>query len=676
MKKRTRIALFITLLATPFSLVAAQDGISFDRYHSPEEVVAYLEGISQVHSGFTRLHRLSSSPGGREVAMLELGPEITAEDRSVPAVFVAANMEGTIPISTEAALQLIQEIIAKPEIRQDKTWYVLPSGNPDAAAAFFSQPLRVDSRNGRPHNDDLDDQTDEDGFEDLNDDGIISSMRVRDPEGEWIPIEGQDRLMKRADSFKGEKGIYKLYAEGIDNDEDGEYNEDPPGGVNIGINFPHLFKAHTATGGPWAGSEDESYNLIRFIMEHREIGLVFTLGDTNSCLVPPKGGRRGEADLDKIRIPERIGERFGVDTSRTYSMDEIIELMQPYVPAGMQLTESMVASFLGLGAVVNPLPDDLNFYKELSEQYKEYLKEKGLDKKRLESADARDGSFELWAYYHLGVPSFSLDFWTLPEPESGKKEEPEITPEKLEQMTNEEFIALGEEKIDTFLKSVKAPGGFTAKQVIGALEGGMMTTKRMAEMLKNRPKPPDEEGADPREKALLAFSDSTLDGTGFLPWTPFQHPTLGEVEIGGARPFAETTPPPAMLNSLLEGQVPWIFEIAGKMARIKIGKTQAESLGAGLYRIRAWIENTGYLPYPTAMGTRNERIMPVVVSISGEGMEVIEGKQRSLINSIKGNGTTQVKWIIRVNDPTNVEIKARTETSWSDQAVVELGGAQ
>ena len=189
-----------------------------------------------------------------------------------------------------------------------------------------------------------------------------------------------------------------------------------------------------------------------------------------------------------------------------------------------------LAGFLELGAVVNPLEDDLKFYKELSEKYKEFLKAAKLDAKRLDPAPDKDGSLELYAYYHLGLPSFAMDFWTLPEVKDEKPAD-EMTPEKLEKMTNDEFIALGEEKIDAFLKASGAPDQFKAKQVIEALKGGMLDTKKMAEMMKQMPKKPSGEGADPKEKALLAWSDKELGGKGFVAWKPFKHPTLGDVEI-------------------------------------------------------------------------------------------------------------------------------------------------
>lgn len=82
---------------------------------------------------------------------------------------------------------------------------------------------------------------DEDGPEDLNGDGYITLMRVKDPEGNYIIDPKEPRLMRLADPKKGEKGMYKIYSEGLDNDDDGQINEDPLGGVEINRNFPHDF---------------------------------------------------------------------------------------------------------------------------------------------------------------------------------------------------------------------------------------------------------------------------------------------------------------------------------------------------------------------------------------------------------------------------------------------------
>jgi hypothetical protein len=667
---------WIIPILTLFSLASGLSAaVAFDRYHTPAELAAAIQEYAAANAAVAKVHKLAQSPGGRDVLVIEIGPEVGKAEKSVPAVFVAANFEGTVPLSGEAALYLVRQLVEKPEARKDLTWYVLPCPNPDAASRYFGKPLVVDPRNAKPRNDDMDDATDEDGPDDLDGNGIITMLRVKDPAGEWLPVPGDPRLMKKADWSKGEKGIYKLYSEGLDNDGDGEYNEDGPGGVNIGVQFPQLFKAFAPESGDWPGSEPESFAVMKFMNDHKEIGLTFVFGSSNFCLNPPRGGRKGDADLNQIKIPERIAGYIGADPNKTYTMAEIMELVKPLAPEGMQITESMIASFLGLGAVVNPLPEDLKFYKELSDKYKEFLKKAKLDEKRLEPAQDKDGSFELYAYYQLGLPSFSLDFWTLPGVKEEKKEA-DITPEKLEKMTNDEFVALGEEKIDAFLKSAGAPPQFKAKQLIEGIKAGQMTTKQMAEMMKQMPKPPSEEGTDPKDKALLAWSDKELGGKGFVVWKAFKHPTLGDVEIGGAVPYADTTPPAAKIEPLLKGQAPWVFEIAAKMARIKVGKTEVKSLGGGIYSVEVWVENAGYLPYPTAMGRRNNRNLPVIVTLQGKDVTIVEGKKRSLVPALDGYAAQPVRWLVRSEKPVKVEIIATTRMAWGDAKTIDLGGAK
>ena len=673
--KPTIVALFLGLCLSAGMALASGSSLAFDRYHSPDEIEQALKTMSLAHGKLTELVPLAVSAGSHAFSILYIGPEAGRKAKRLPAILVAANMEGTVPLASEAALFLAQAILDKPECRQDKGWYILPLGNPDAAANYFSKPLLLDSRNRRKHNDDMDDREDEDGADDIDRNGIITVMRARDPEGEWLALESEPRLMKKADPVKGEKGLYKLYPEGVDNDGDGQYGEDGPGGANVGVNFPHLFRYFSKDGGQWAGSESESLGLIRFVFQHPEIAMSVTFGENNFCLVPPRGGRKGDADFTKIKIPKYMGTFLSVDTSRTYTMDEVMEIARGFAPPGFELTEAMVASFLGLGQVVNPMPEDLGYYKELAEKYKEFLKKSKLDGARLETPDAKDGSFELWSYYHLGLPTFSMDFWTLPEVKKEEKAEALITPEKLETMSNEEFIALGEEKINAFLKGSGAPEDFKAVQVIGALKGGMMTTKKMAEMLRQMPKPKDASGGDETERAMLAFSDKELQGKGFVPWKAHKHPTLGDVEIGGFVPYTANTPPAAMIQSLLQGQVPWVFTLAEKLPRLHFKDMKWERLGNNVFRLKIWVENSGYLPFPTAMGSRNGRRAPAVITLQGDDFTLLEGLKRTPIKEIGGGKAKLFSWIIRSQSGQEPAVNLDHPSGWGD-SILHVGGAK
>ena len=242
-------------LALSYYSMAQQPGS--DRYHTPAEINAQVNAVAKSKPAIVKVHTLGKGYKGNDYQIIEIGKETKSSNRNNPAVLVVADLEGTSPLASEGALFLIRKLLNEPERLDSLTWYVLACGNPDGAERFFQRPLIVDGRNLRPWNDDMDEQTEEDGPEDLNGDGYITQMRIKDPDGVYIPDDKDPRMMKRADPVKGEKGIYKLYLEGIDNDGDGQYNEDGPGGTNIGITFPFLYGYNQPGTGAWSGSEPE-----------------------------------------------------------------------------------------------------------------------------------------------------------------------------------------------------------------------------------------------------------------------------------------------------------------------------------------------------------------------------------------------------------------------------------
>lgn len=585
------------------------------KYSDPAAVNRSIEQLRQANPSLVKVHKFAVTPGGREMLMIEIGKSGT----SVPAVLVGANFSGLTPLATEAAMSLASRVVSDASLNGKLTWYILPIGNPDAYARFFTRPLWSDSGNGRPFNDDTDDQTDEDGYNDLDGNGIITRMRVKAHDGTWLPVEGEPRLMRKADAAKGERGIYKLYTEGIDDDGDGQYNEDVPGGTNINNNFPHLFKKFGRRSGLYPGSEPESEAMLRFAFSHPEIAMVIAFGQTNYLLSPPKGGRKGSIDTGSIRIPREMGASLGIDVSRTYTLAEVIELVQPMLPPGMTADESMIASFLGLGEVVNPMPDDMIFYNEISSDYKEYLKKKGITAERLDPAQPEEGSFELWAYYHLGVPVFTIDFWGLPKPTEEKKENQ------------------GDEKKNDTVKA-------------------------------------DQQKGDPKEVAQLAFSDKWLDGRGFTPWKSYKHPTLGEVEIGGFTPFSDNTPPENMIDSLLDLQLPYIPELVKRLPRLAIAEVKTTEKGGGVYQLEAWVTNEGYLSFPIAMGKRNKVPAPAILTLEGDGIEILSGKKRTPIGEVGGMKSVKYVWLVRSPKKETLTLRLESKQAGNDSKMTNIGG--
>ena len=667
-KKLQIVVLTAVLLLYGGKLLNAQNGTMFGKYHTNSEVQQILATFQQ-KSGNAKLHTVATSPGGEPVTILEIGASL----KNVPAIFVGANFEGNVPLSTEGALYLASMLLDSAQYTKNLKWYILANPNPDAAKGYFAKVKYERAVNDFVINNDVDEATNEDGFDDLNGDGFITQMRVKDPEGRMIPSKADARIMVPADASKGERGEFKMYAEGIDNDGDGQYNEDGEGGINVGIGFPHLFPRDKKEAGLWPGETPEVYNLMRFIFDRPEIAMVYTLGSSDFCIAAPKGGRKGGANLQNIKVPARYARMLDVDPNQSFSMDELMELIKKNVPGGMEVTPSMVAGMLGLGAAVNPLDEDLKFYTKFSEEYKKYLEGKKFSTERLEAPGDKDGSFELWAYYHLGVPSFSMNLFTVPKVKEEKKEGADVVKlEDVEKMTTDEFVALGEEKIAAFLKANNAPDRFTASGVIEMMKSGRFTPKQMAGMMKSAPKKEKEGELSEKDKALLAYADKTMEGKGFAAWQKYNHPTLGEVEIGGYVPYLESTPKTEIIDSLLSTQLPWLLQLTKKMPQIAVSGEKITGMGGNVYKVELYIENKGYLPYPIAMGQRNNEPAPVIVILDGE-MQILEGIKRTPLGGIGGNSVKKLTWLIQT-DKKEFNVKIESAVFGPAEKQIKIGG--
>ncbi len=112
------------------------------------------------------------------------------------------------------------------------------------------------------------------------------------------------------------------------------------------------------------------------------------------------------------------------------------------------------------------------------------------------------------------------------------------------------------------------------------------------------------------------------------------------------------------------------------MARIRLAKVEVTALGGGVHRVKAWVENIGYLPYTTAMAQRNTQCAPVVLELKGDGLKFLEGRPRRLIRQVAGHGTETVTWLLQADRPVAAAITASTATAWGGETQIQIGGAQ
>jgi hypothetical protein len=270
-------------------LLSAPPFVRADAYRDHAQLSRQLSLWADQYRQLLKVHELGRSQQGREIWGVTLSKAARPEEQ--PALLIVAGVDGPDLASSEVALGFIKEVLdhgqaadSVTSLLQQTTFYIIPRLHPDAGQHFFVEPAQEQFANFRPRDNDRDGRVDEDGCEDLNQDGLITQMRVRDPEGEFIIDDQDPQLLRRADRSKGEIGCYRLFQEGFDNDHDGLWNEDGPGGVAPDQNFSFAWQESVVSSGDYPFSEPETRSLADFCFSHANIAAVLTLTNHDNLL--------------------------------------------------------------------------------------------------------------------------------------------------------------------------------------------------------------------------------------------------------------------------------------------------------------------------------------------------------------------------------------------------------
>ena len=203
----------------------------------------------------------------------------------------------------------------------------------------------------------------------------------------------------------------------------------------------------------------------------------------------------------------------------------------------------------------------------------------------------------------------------------------------------------------------------------------------------------DEEKEEQHYK-YIQWIDEHNDGEGFKPWTKFQHPQLGEVEIGGIDyKHVVQNPPLKYLYQEVEKHTRFFLRAVKTLPLIRFTKVKAERVDGQVYKVEATLMNKGYLPtYVTGEAKNAKIVQDLVVSIEGEGIEFVQGKpcerigqlngfsclgaQMSTLGPGTGNGEPcekTITWIIKAAPDTKLTVTGGNAKVGKTSAQVILG---
>ena len=265
--------------------------MKFDCYHDYKEMSQFLKDAHKKYPRLTKLESIGKSYEGRELWLITITDFSTGKPEDKPGVWIDGGVDSDEVIATEVALGMVHRLLTSNdadivELIKTRVFYILPNMIPDGSELQHHSVLRPRDSTMKPWDDDNDGKVDEDSPEDLDGDKMALQMRVKDPSGNFVQDEIDGRLlrMRKPD----DSGPYYLrYSEGIDNDEDGNYNEDWKGGIDPNRNYPGNWSLKQRGSGAFPGSEHELRSVLDFIYEHPNIATSQSLHSSGGVILRP-----------------------------------------------------------------------------------------------------------------------------------------------------------------------------------------------------------------------------------------------------------------------------------------------------------------------------------------------------------------------------------------------------
>lgn len=572
-----------------------------------------------------------------------------------PALLVVAGVDPTHRVGVAAARALIgRDWSEQADILKTHTLYVVPELNPDGSAWLDGHAARVRtelSRTIAPFDADRDRRLAEDPPNDLNADGMITLMRVENPPARYalnanmVPDDDDPRLMRLADADKAERGRWAVLTEGVDDDNDGSFNEDGPGGPGSGVDLDRNFPTHWPEFDEGAGdrplSEPESLAFVQWTQEHPNIVGVLILAPGDSMLNKPPTGQYDETG----RIPK------GIEKADQPAFDAVVE------------------------------------------KYKQHVK--------LDSAPAPnyEGSLLSWAYADFGAWSFESAVWSRPKVEQKKDDDAPEQAESIEpaapvapsredrkqvlldqgvpdpiatfltasleerQAIASEFESAGEAERAQMMATIQQLSPEIQAQVMQAVqETAAGQAPQQPPAAPSSPQPSRQSRARGKSGSddgkWLAYLDADRAGEGFIEWTRLDHPQLGTVEVGGFVPGIKLNPPDDQLDALADAEAAFVVDLLSMLPRIELAEPQVERLSNGIWRVSVELSNSGRLPTSSAAGRKIGQRIAIDINVDPD--MVLSGRRVVTVDSI-GAEPQRFEWLIRAEPGQDVEVTVRSD---------------
>jgi hypothetical protein len=298
--------------------------VVWNRFYDHAGLGAILARLHEAFPDLTALYSIGKSTEGRDLWCLEVTARKVGDPQRKPGMYIDGNIHGNEVQAGEVVAYTAWYLCHQygrldrvTALLDNYVFYLVPMVNPDGRDRWLCDCNgAMSSRGGSaPTDNDRDGVADEDDCEDLNGDGCITQMRIKDPQGRWKRHpDYPEYLMVRAKP--DEPGEYTLLGwEGIDNDGDGRVNEDGKGGYDMNRNYPYDWQPPYIQYGAreYPLSQPETRAVAGFVLAHPNIAAAQCYHNSGGLILrgpSREGGTMKSADERLLEIIGAQGERI------------------------------------------------------------------------------------------------------------------------------------------------------------------------------------------------------------------------------------------------------------------------------------------------------------------------------------------------------------------------------
>lgn len=291
----------------------------WNRYHDYGEATEIVKKLAEKHPKYAKLQSLGKSYGKRDMWVLTITNFEKGDENSRPAFWIDGAIHANEIQASEVVLYTAWYLLEArgssemvDRLLNERVFFLMPMMSPDSRDSHFHEPNTTHSpRSGqRPVDDDLDGMFDEDPADDLDGDGHIVQMRVKDPNGKFKSHPDMPAFLVPVK--ENEKGEYRLLGqEGKDNDGDGEVNEDGAGYYDPNRDWGwHWYPKHVQSGAyrhPFSILENRM--VADFIAAHPNIAGSQSYHNAGGMILRSPGAKDDTMENSDVQVYDLLGKR-------------------------------------------------------------------------------------------------------------------------------------------------------------------------------------------------------------------------------------------------------------------------------------------------------------------------------------------------------------------------------